>query len=78
MTTFHISVLGEVGVKESWIKLFIVGPLPDVERPIGVGKKGDIFFMKKDQDLVLFNLSTRRIEDLGIKGLNGCRIIVYK
>jgi len=47
MTTFHISVLGEVGVKESWIKLFIVGPLPDVERPIGVGKKGDIFFMKR-------------------------------
>jgi molecular chaperone HtpG len=78
MTTFHISVLGEVGVKESWIKLFIVGPLPDVERPIGVGKKGDIFFMKKDKDLVLFNLSTRRIEDLGIKGERECRIIVYK
>jgi len=27
MTTFHISILGELGIKESWTKLFIVGPL---------------------------------------------------
>jgi F-box interacting protein len=38
-TSFHIYVLGELGVSESWTKLFIVGPLPSVERPVGAGKK---------------------------------------
>jgi len=28
ISTFHISVLGELGVKESWTKLFIIGPSP--------------------------------------------------
>jgi len=74
MTTFHISVLGEVGIKESWIKLFIISLLLDVEHPIEVGKKGDMFFRKKDNELVLFNLSNQRIEDLGIKGPFGSRI----
>jgi len=68
MTTFHISVLGEIGIKESRIKLFIMGPSSDIEHPIGVGKKGDIFFRKKDNELVLFNLSNQIIEELGIKG----------
>ncbi|AET01055.1 F-box protein interaction domain protein [Medicago truncatula] len=46
-TTFHISILGELGVKKLWIKLFIVGPIPFIHRPIGVGKKGNICFKKK-------------------------------
>ncbi|XP_024628796.1 putative F-box protein At3g16210 [Medicago truncatula] len=37
---FHIYVLGEPGHRESWTKLFIVGPLPNVWRPLGAGKKG--------------------------------------
>jgi hypothetical protein len=40
--TFHISILGELGVKELWTKLFIVGPLSCLEYPIGAGKKGNI------------------------------------
>ncbi|KAG5043890.1 hypothetical protein AAZX31_03G175200 [Glycine max] len=78
-TIFHISILGEVGVKESWTKLFIVGPLPCVYCPIGVGKNGDIFFRRKDYELVWFNLSTNMIEELGIKGENNsCQIGIYK
>jgi molecular chaperone HtpG len=46
-STFHISVLGELGVKESWTKLFVVGPLPYIAYPIGDGKNGHIFFRKK-------------------------------
>jgi hypothetical protein len=76
--TFHISILGEVGIKESWIKLFIVGPLSCVEHPIGIGKKGDIFFRKKDGELVWFNLNTQKIEELGVKGSYSCRIMIYK
>ena len=78
-TTFHISVLDEVGVKESWTKLFIVGPLSCVEHPIGVGMKGNIFFIKKDNELVSYNLSTQRIEELGVKGGKfSSRTMVYK
>jgi molecular chaperone HtpG len=77
--TFHISILGEVGIKESWIKLFIVGPLPiRVWYPIGIGKKGNIFFMKKDDELVWFNLNTQKIEELGLKSGHSCRIMIYK
>ena len=46
MTTFNISVLGELSVKESWTKLFIVGPLSCVAHPFGM-TKGKIFFKKK-------------------------------
>jgi molecular chaperone HtpG len=79
-TTFHIRILGELGVEESWAKVFVVEPLPGIERPIGVGKKGDIFFIKDDDELVWFDLSTQMIEELGVKGNKYYRgdIIIYK
>jgi len=78
-TTFHTSILGGLGMKESWTKLFILGPLSCIKRPIGVGMKGEIFFQRKDEELVWFDLSTQMIEELGYKA-RGCytRIIIYK
>ncbi|KAG4989785.1 hypothetical protein JHK82_032094 [Glycine max] len=79
MTTFYISILVELGVKESWITLFVVGPLPCVERPIGAGKMGNIFFRTKDGELAWFDLRTHMIEELGIKAhMSLCQIIIYK
>jgi molecular chaperone HtpG len=79
MTTFHISILGELGVKESWTKLFTIGPLPCIEHPIGKGKNGDLFFKRKDGELVRYNLSTQVIDELGLKGKFGCcQIVNYK
>jgi len=46
-TSFSISILGEIGVKESWTRLFDVGPLSSILYPIAAGKKGNIFFIKK-------------------------------
>ncbi|XP_004491389.2 F-box protein CPR1-like [Cicer arietinum] len=66
--TFHIFVLGEVGVKESWIKLFTVGPLTSVKTLIGMGKKGEIFFRNKDCEIAWFDLNTKTVEVLGFKG----------
>ncbi|XP_045804968.1 putative F-box protein At3g16210 isoform X2 [Trifolium pratense] len=66
--TFYISILGEIGVKESWTKLFIVGSLSTVERPIGAGKKGNILFLTKDDELVCFDLGTQKIVELGFEG----------
>ncbi|XP_058774582.1 F-box/kelch-repeat protein At3g06240-like [Vicia villosa] len=70
---FHISILGELGVKESWIKLFICGPMPSIEgHPIGFGKRGYIFFRKLDDELVRVDLSTGIMEELGVKGEDYC------
>lgn len=78
-TPFNISILGELGVKESWTKLFTFGSLLSIGWPlIGVGKKGYIFFRKSDE-LACVDLSTQIIEDIGIKGEQFCcQIGIYK
>jgi len=80
MTTFRISILGKLGARESWINLFIVGPLPFVNFPIGVGNKNNIvFFSKSDKELVWVDLRTQMIEKLGVKGDKfDCHIGKYK
>ncbi|XP_004498529.1 F-box protein CPR1-like [Cicer arietinum] len=76
--TFHISVLGEIGVEESWTKLFIVGPLPYLGHPIGIGKSRNIFFIKENDELVWCDLSTNTIQETGMKGnLFFCQIVNY-
>ncbi|XP_039682980.1 uncharacterized protein [Medicago truncatula] len=78
-TTFHISILGEIGKNESWTNHFTIGPLSCVEFPIGVGKKGELFFQRKDEELAWFDLHTQMIEELGYKaGDCRTRIIIYK
>ncbi|XP_004512790.1 F-box/kelch-repeat protein At3g06240-like [Cicer arietinum] len=79
MTTFHISILGELGVKESWTKLFIIGPIPSIEHRVGEGKNGDLFFRRKDDEIVWINYTTQMIEELGHKGeAYSCQIVIYK
>ncbi|KAK2380238.1 hypothetical protein QL285_067953 [Trifolium repens] len=77
-TTFHISILGELGVTESWTKLFIVGPLPYIDSAFGAGKNGDIFFRNNNNELVCFDLSTQIIEELGVEGESENTIVLCK
>ena len=78
-TTFHISVLDEIGVRESWTKLFIIDLLPCVKRPIGGGKNGNIFFIKDKGELVCFDLGTLMIEELVVNGdLNMSQMVNYR
>jgi molecular chaperone HtpG len=80
-STFYISILGELGVRESWTILFTVENLPLIEYPIGVGKKSNIVFFKKtDGKIAWVDLSTKMIEeDLGVKGwFFGCHVGKYK
>ncbi|XP_045789422.1 uncharacterized protein LOC123884381 [Trifolium pratense] len=78
-TTLHLLILGELGIKESWIKLFVVGPLPCIKYPIGVGMKGEIFFIRKDNELVWFDLRTQTFVELGYKAEDYfSRITLYK
>ncbi|KAK2407878.1 hypothetical protein QL285_043443 [Trifolium repens] len=67
-TSFQISILGEFGVKESWIRLFDVELLTRIERLVGAGDKGNIFFRREDDELVCFDLTTGLIKEIGIKG----------
>ncbi|AES87527.2 putative F-box associated interaction domain-containing protein [Medicago truncatula] len=78
-TNFQISILGEYGIKESWTNFFIVGPLSFIERPIGVGTKGEIFFIREDKELVCLDLNTQTIVKLACKKVNSIdRILIYK
>ncbi|XP_004499803.1 uncharacterized protein [Cicer arietinum] len=78
-TTFHISILSELGMEKSWIKLFIVGPIPFIECPTGVEKKGMICFKKYDDDLVWIDLSTHIIDEIDVNGARlGCKTLFYK
>jgi hypothetical protein len=44
-----------------------------------VGTKGEIFFVRKDEELVWLDLSTQRIAELGYKVVGHMsRIIIYK
>jgi hypothetical protein len=62
MILFHISIMGELSVSESWIKLYIYGPLPSIQwPPIGFGKMGDLFITKKDYEVAYVDLSTQII-----------------
>jgi hypothetical protein len=70
--------LGELGVKESWTKLFIIGPLPCLEYPVGAGKKGKILFRRKDHELVWFDLNTGMIDEIGITTTERCSILYHK
>jgi len=77
--TFHISVLSEIGVKESWTKLYIVCPLPCIERLIISGNKRYIFSNVEDGTQVCIDLSTLMVEQLNSEGYRFWgRTIIYK
>ncbi|CAI8605695.1 unnamed protein product [Vicia faba] len=79
VNNYHISILGEIGVKESWNKLFIVGPLPCIGRPIGVGKNCNIFLALENEELAICDLNTHTIQELGINRMFFCcQIVMYK
>lgn len=79
-TVFHISILGELGEEKSWFKLCIIRHIPSIQRPIGVWKNGNIYFRKQNYEPVWINLSTRMINEIGIKRENFGypRIGIYK
>ncbi|XP_058782852.1 F-box/kelch-repeat protein At3g06240-like [Vicia villosa] len=78
ISTFDILILGDLGVEESWTKLFIVGPLPCLKIPIGIGKKGNILIRKKDGELAWFDIITGTIEEIGVTAKTYGRIYFHK
>ncbi|KEH20035.1 putative F-box domain, galactose oxidase/kelch, beta-propeller, F-box associated interaction [Medicago truncatula] len=77
--SYTISILGEIGVKESWTRLFDIGPLSYVNDIIAVGKKGNIFLSIENGKIACFDLTTKVIEEIGFKReIHICQIVHYK
>ncbi|CAK8569028.1 unnamed protein product [Lathyrus sativus] len=75
---FHISILGELGVRESWTELFIVGPLPCLQMPIGIGKKGNVLIRKEDNKLAWFDISSGTMDEIAVTAKSHGQILFYK
>jgi F-box interacting protein len=68
MATIDISILGELGVRESWTKLLTLTCLPSIEYPIGVGNLSNtVLFEKNDYKLAWIDLNTKMTEELDVK-----------
>ena len=63
---FHIWSLLEFGVRESWTKLFTIGPLMGIEKPLGFFKNESMFLENNEGQLLLYNLSTQEMTNLQI------------
>ncbi|XP_068503582.1 F-box/kelch-repeat protein At3g06240-like [Phaseolus vulgaris] len=78
-TTFSISILAEIGKKETWTKLITLGPLPYFSRPIGIGNMSNILFRTIDGKLAWLDLRTHLVEKLDVNAHRLiCQLIVYK
>ncbi|WVY99562.1 hypothetical protein V8G54_025632 [Vigna mungo] len=78
-TTFYISILTELDKKETWNKLFTLGPLPLITRPIGARSMGNILFETNDGALVWYDLNTHKITKVDLKVSNGeFFMVIYK
>lgn len=80
--SFSISILGQIGVQNSWTTFFNVASSPSIKNPIAAGKKGVIFFKgnEKDGKVARFDLTSGMIEkviDFGAKE-NIQQIVFYK
>jgi F-box interacting protein len=69
-TCFDIWLLHEFGVEESWTKLITIGPLTQINRPLGFWKNEySLFLENTDRQLVLYDFSTQEMTDLHIDGI---------
>ncbi|XP_018853295.2 F-box/kelch-repeat protein At3g23880-like [Juglans regia] len=57
---WDVWLLNEYGVRESWTKLFRVGPLTGICRPLEFWRN-DIIFFEKDGQLALYDVSTKEM-----------------
>ncbi|XP_059670657.1 putative F-box protein At1g32420 [Cornus florida] len=69
---FDIWVMEEYGC---WTKQLTIGPLLDVEWPLGFWKNGELFLKTGTEDLVLYDQNTREIKNLQH---HECDIFMYK
>ena len=84
---FHIWVMREYGIKESWTKQYVIGPFSGITKIYGSELQilllGDKILMVEDNgEVVLYNLSAQKIKNLRVRGLpslfRASEIMVYE
>ncbi|KAK8484733.1 hypothetical protein V6N11_014482 [Hibiscus sabdariffa] len=60
-----------------WTKQFSIESVPGVERPLGFWKNGELFLESSDNELVLFDPSTREFKNLGIHSYKETQMVAY-
>jgi F-box interacting protein len=72
--TFHIWSLLKVGIKDSWTRLFTIGPFIEFNDslgfplPLGFWKNDTMFIVKSDGELVLYDPFTKQMTKLQVHG----------
>ncbi|KAJ9683669.1 hypothetical protein PVL29_019302 [Vitis rotundifolia] len=61
--------MSEYGVKESWTRLFTIGPVFGVERPMGFWSNGGVFMESSSMELLLYNRLTQQFMNLGVSSV---------
>ncbi|XP_059670637.1 putative F-box protein At5g62660 [Cornus florida] len=74
---FEIWVMKDEGL---WNKQLTIGPLLDIDRPLGLWKNGELFLeTNKTQQLLLYNINTQETKVLGPRGYEHClKVCNYK
>ncbi|KAF3455140.1 hypothetical protein FNV43_RR05588 [Rhamnella rubrinervis] len=72
---FDIWVLGEYGVKESWSKLFRIGPFQGIERVLGFWYNEDMVFVEtSDKELLVHDVATNHKMSLQLCGFKRVQV----
>ncbi|XP_021898143.1 F-box/kelch-repeat protein At3g23880-like [Carica papaya] len=75
-------VLLEIGVEESWSRLYRIDPVPGLYwcwYPLGFWKNGKVFLDNGKGQVVLYDMDTKEITDLRIQGVyRTIQIVTYK
>ncbi|KAF5185728.1 hypothetical protein FRX31_024687 [Thalictrum thalictroides] len=64
---FEVWVLYTYGVKESWTKLYSVGPFLSPTTK-GLSMNGNFLFLVTDRKLCMYNIVTQKLTDLSTRG----------
>ncbi|XP_059670651.1 putative F-box protein At3g10430 [Cornus florida] len=73
---FDIWLMNE---EECWMKTQTIGPLLDVERPLGFWENGELFLELETGETVKYNPNTGETKDLRHRGKDGClKVLIYK
>jgi F-box interacting protein len=72
---FDIWVMREYGVKESWTKQFVIGPLSGIQFPLGFTMNDELLMVARDGQLVSYNSNAQEIKSLQVRATQA---IVYK
>lgn len=79
--TFHIWVMEEYGVVESWTKRSTIVLQGEFWRVVGLRKNGDVLMVAEgegDNELVLCDSQSQQIRHLGVRGYHYCfQVVTY-